>query len=72
MLGLADPSSHLALGEGVPAERVTIEGIGLSFDADGSAESLDFRWPDWNHTDYREREKAGSDVLADTYRDLAP
>ena len=31
MLGFADPSSHLALGEGKPAERVTVDGIG--FDA---------------------------------------
>ena len=35
MLGLADPSSRTALGEGVPAERVTIDGIDLPLDADG-------------------------------------
>jgi hypothetical protein len=72
MLGFADPSSHLALGEGVPAERVTVDGIGLAFDADGATETLDFRWPSWNNTGYREREKAGIGALADAYRDLAP
>ena len=72
MLGFADPSSHLALGEGVPAARVRVDGIDLAFDADGAAESLDVRWPDWNSTGYREREKAGIGVLAKAYRDLAP
>lgn len=72
MLGLADPSSHLALGEGVPAERVPIDALRFSFVADGAAQSLELRWPDWNHTRHRERLKAGSGVLADAYRDLAP
>ena len=72
MLGFADPSSHLALGEGTPAERVTSEGIGFDLDADGATQRLDFVWPDWNNTGYRERQKTGLDVLADTYRDLAP
>jgi hypothetical protein len=72
MLGFADPSSHLALGEGTPAERVTSDGIGFDLDADGATGRLDFVWPDWNNTGYRERHKTGLDVLADTYRDLAP
>ena len=60
MLGLADPSSHLALGEGKPAERVTVDGIGFALDADGATEQLDFRWPDWNNTGYQERRRPGS------------
>jgi hypothetical protein len=72
MLGFADPSSHLALGEGTPAERVISDGIGFDLDADGATGRLDFVWPDWNNTGYRERPKTGLDVLADTYRDLAP
>ena len=36
MLGMADPSQRLALGEGVPAAMVTIPGIGFDVDADGS------------------------------------
>ena len=72
MLGFADPSSHLALGEGEPAQRVTVDGIGFDLDADGATQRLDFVWPNWNNTGYRERQKTGLDVLADTYRDLAP
>jgi len=41
-------------------------------DADDATERLDFVWHDWNNTGYRERQKTGLDVLADTYRDLAP
>ena len=41
MLGMADPSARTALGEGIPAEMVTIDGIDLRFDADGDTEELD-------------------------------
>jgi hypothetical protein len=51
---------------------VTVDGIGFDLDADGATERLDFVWEDWNNTGYRERQKTGLDVLADTYRDLAP
>ena len=72
MLGLADPSSRQALGEGVPAERVAIDGIDLVLDADGESERLTFTWPEWNYTTYQQRPKAGLDVLERAYRDLAP
>jgi hypothetical protein len=72
MLGFADPSAHVALGEGVPAERVVVDGIHLDLDADGAAQTVDFRWDGWNSIGYRERQKAGLDVLANAYRDLAP
>jgi hypothetical protein len=72
MLGMADPSSRLALGEGTPAERVTIDGIGLTFDADGARESLTFAWPAWNHTTWTTRPKAGIEVVEQAFRDLAP
>jgi len=72
MLGMADPSGRTALGEGIPAEMVKIDGIDLSFDADGDTEQLAFSWPEWNHTTYQPRLKAGVDVVERAYRDLAP
>lgn len=72
MLGLADPSSRTALGEGVPAELVEVPGIGLSFTTGGETTRLDFAWPTWNHTTYTPRLKAGAGVLADAFADLAP
>ncbi|SDS39534.1 hypothetical protein SAMN04488570_1783 [Nocardioides scoriae] len=72
MLGLADPSARLALGEGSPAERVTIDGIDLSLDVDGTPAQLDFTWPTWTRVGYTTRLKAGTDGLAEAYRDLAP
>jgi hypothetical protein len=72
MLGFADPSSHLALGEGTPAEQVTVDGIGFDLHGDGPTQRLDFRWEGWNNTGYQERRKSGLDVLGGAYRDLAP
>ncbi|QBR92816.1 hypothetical protein [Nocardioides euryhalodurans] len=72
MLGFSDPSSRQALGEGVPAERVEVEGIDLSFDAGGSTLDVPFTWPTWNYTTYVARMKAGVDVVERAYRDLAP
>ncbi|WP_162599755.1 hypothetical protein [Nocardioides solisilvae] len=72
MLGFADPSARLALGEGKPAERVTVDGIDLRFDADGEVLEQTFSWPTWNRTGYTERFKAGVDVLSEAFHDLAP
>jgi len=73
MLGLADPSGRTALGPGIPADLVRIEGIGLTFTGDrGKSATLDFTWPTWNHTTYRQRPKAGLDLVEDVFRDLAP
>lgn len=72
MLGMADPSARTALGEGVPAELVTIDGIGLDLDADGERGQVDFTWPTWNFTGWTERPKAGIEVLEEAFRDLAP
>ncbi len=72
MLGMADPSARTALGPGRPAEMVTIDGIGLTFDAVGEQARLDFVWPGWNHTTYQARQKAGIEVMEDAFRDLAP
>ncbi|MGI8523597.1 MAG: hypothetical protein ACR2K3_09870 [Nocardioides sp.] len=73
MLGLADPSSRLALGEGgPPAPLVKIPGLGLTFEQDGQQVQLPFRWPTWNHTTYHAREKAGIDTVEQAFRDLAP
>jgi hypothetical protein len=72
MLGMADPSSRLALGEGRPAARVKIPGITFSLDVDGEQQQLDLTWPTWNRVEYTTRVKAGADVLAKAYADLAP
>ena len=72
MLGMADPSSRLALGEGVPAKLVEVPGIGFDLDVDGERHRLDFTWPTWNRVEYTTRIKAGADVLAEAYADLAP
>ncbi len=71
MLGLADPSSRLALGEGIPAQMVKLDKIGFTFDADGESTVMDFAWPEWNFTGYRERLKAGSEKVADVMQELA-
>lgn len=72
MLGLADPSSRTALGPGTPARMIRVPGMALHYDADGQQADLRFDWPTWNYTTYHERLKAGIDVLAAAYRDLAP
>ncbi len=71
MLGLADPSSRLALGEGTPAAGVRIPGLGLTFSADGAAASLHYTWPTWNYIRHTERVKAGADALRAAFRDTA-
>ncbi|MEO5653013.1 MAG: hypothetical protein ABIN79_08800, partial [Marmoricola sp.] len=72
MLGLADPSSRSALGEGRPAPLVTIPGIVFDVTAQGSTERLDFTWPTWTRVSYVQRIKAGAIQLEKAYRDLAP
>jgi hypothetical protein len=72
MLGLADPSGRVALGEGTPAELVPIDGIDLRFDADGAHEPLRFTWPSWNFTTYTPRPKAGIAAVEQAFRELAP
>ncbi len=72
MLGMADPSARIALGEGVPAARMKVPGIGFTLDVDGEQHELDLTWPTWNRVEYTTRVKAGADVLAEAYADLAP
>ena len=72
MLGLADPSTRRALGEGKPAPLVEIDAITFDVTAGGSTERLDFTWPTWTRVSYNQRLKAGADQLESAYRDLAP
>ncbi|MCR8670651.1 hypothetical protein [Agrococcus sp. HG114] len=72
MLGMADPSSRTALGEGEPAQLVHVDGVTLRFAADGSAHELDFRWPEWNRVGHTERLKDGSGAIAAAFAELAP
>jgi hypothetical protein len=70
MLGLADPSSHRALGPGVPARMVRSPGIRFTAHAGGAPTRLDFRWRGWNRAPHSERPKAGLGVLAVALRDV--
>ena len=72
MLGLADPSSRTALGTGRPAQLVPIEGLGLTFEVDGSRHRLDYSWKTWNSIGHTERLVSGVDLLGDAFRELAP
>jgi hypothetical protein len=72
MLGLADPSSRTALGPGRPARMVPIKGLGLTFEVDGSRHRLDYSWEPWNSIGHTERLVAGTDLLAEAFRELAP
>jgi hypothetical protein len=71
MLGLSDPSSRTALGEGKPAVPVAIPGLGLGIDADGSTTPFEYTWPTWNSIGYDERVKQGADVLAAAFRETS-
>jgi hypothetical protein len=72
MVGLADPSSRTALGEGKPAEAVEVDGLGLVVSVDGTPVSLDWSWPTWNSIGYTERLKAGVDEVAAAFASLNP
>ncbi len=72
MLGLADPSGLLALGEGKPAAMVKIPGISLDLTVDGGTQRLELTWPSWTRVAYTQRPKAGIDRLERAYRALAP
>jgi hypothetical protein len=70
MLGLSDPSSRTALGEGRPAVVEVVERLGLTFEADGERVAMDYTWSPWNYVDHTERLKSGVDVLAEAFREL--
>ena len=74
MLGLADPSSRTALGDGHARRSwCPIKGLGLTLEVDGATNRLDYSWPSWNTIGYRrDAWVSGADLLAEAYRDLAP
>ena len=47
-------------------------GIGLTFDVDGATAQMDYTWPTWTHLGYSERLEAGSGVLGEAFKALAP
>ncbi len=71
MLGLADPSSRTALGEGTPAELVRIAGIRFTIVTGRTTLPFRFTWDTWNYTTYSERPKAGITTLLDAIADVA-
>jgi hypothetical protein len=70
-LGMADPSSHTALGAGTPADLVRIPGIRFRIVAGRTALPFRFTWDRWNYTTYSERPKAGVSRLVNAMADLA-
>jgi hypothetical protein len=70
MLGLGDPSSRTALGEGKPVVPVPVDEITLTFAVDGEQSTMDYTWPTWNHVGHTERLKDGVDALARAFEDL--
>jgi hypothetical protein len=63
MLGLSDPSSRTALGEGDPVTTHTVDGdrgLVLSLSIGGGVPyRTSFTWPTWNSVKYTERLKTG-------------
>jgi hypothetical protein len=70
MLGMADPSSRTALGEGKPAEFERIPGIGFTMTAGQTTLPVRFTWDRWNYATYAERPKAGIKKLLDAVADV--
>jgi hypothetical protein len=70
LLGMADPSSRTALGEGKPAEFVRVSGIRFTMTAGQTRLPVRFDWDKWNYTTYSERPKAGLKTLTDAIVDL--
>lgn len=71
MLGMADPSSRTALGEGRPATLVRIRGITFTVVAGRDRATQKFTWPRWNYTTYTERRKDGLTRLTEAMHELA-
>jgi hypothetical protein len=72
MVGMADPSSRTALGEGEPATLVRVPGIRFTMATGKTTVTFPFTWDRWNFTTYTERPKAGLDRLIRAMNDLAP
>ncbi|MFZ0159004.1 MAG: hypothetical protein WAL50_08265 [Kineosporiaceae bacterium] len=71
MLGLSDPSSRTALGEGKPAATQAISRIGFTFSvAGGTPVKVGFGWRTWNAVQYTERLKTGVEQVAGSFRQL--
>lgn len=70
-LGMADPSSRTALGEGTPADLVRVSGIRFTIIAGQTTLPFRFTWDRWNYTTYSERQKAGLSTLTDAMADLS-
>jgi len=71
LLGLADPSSRTALGEGTPADLVQISGIRFTMTTGRTTVRSRFTWDKWNYTTYTERRKAGLGALTDAMAELS-
>ncbi len=70
-VGMADPSSRTALGEGKPVEFVRVPGIRFTMKAGQTTLPLPFTWDRWNYTTYTERRKDGVKTLLDAMADVA-
>lgn len=72
MLGVVDPSAHVALGRTDRPRFETVDGLGLRVRAPGSDLRLAYRWPAWGSLPVTTRLVEGHEELASAYRELAP
>ena len=72
MVGMADPSSLTALGEGVPAQTPTVDGIALTVSVGDDVVDAWLDWEPWQGIGYTERIKDGVAELAAVFAELAP
>jgi hypothetical protein len=72
MLGISDPSSRTALGEGnPPATQVLDQGMALSLSVGGGVPyRTRFAWPTWDETTWTERPKAGLGAVGVAFQSL--
>jgi hypothetical protein len=74
LLGIGDPSTRTALGEGSPPAPYVVDGLGLTVTVGTSAPvRTRFTWPTWDtpsDVGYTERLKAGVDEVAEAFTEL--
>jgi hypothetical protein len=73
LLGFADPSAHgVLVPNGSDFKSMKSDGVAIGVEANGRlVETSRYTWSQWDKVRYHERLKAGSDVLASAFRELA-
>ncbi len=70
MLGIADPSAHLALGMTDRPRYVPFDSMGVRVWGSGSSVRIAYRWPQWETLPESTRLVAGVEELASAYEAL--